>query len=90
MHIDWFLVGFAGFVYYMLAMVCGISLLEDMKDNILWKMKSTFFKFWYWLFFVFVFSQLVYTPFKFIAFVVSFNQHKKFFNIIKFHMGVSR
>ena len=73
------------FAYYIVSMCVGISTMEDMKTNELYKNKSSAFKIWYWLFFVFIYTQLILTPFKVMLFILSFKKQRVFLGILKYH-----
>ena len=85
MHIDGFMIGMIFFIYYVISMIVGISTLEDMKDNYLYRNKSSFFKIWYYIFFTFIYTQVILTPFKFLVFLVSIKQQKAFSGVLKMH-----
>lgn len=83
MHCDMFLVGFVGFVYYVISMIVGIIIMEDnISTSRLWKNSSPIYKVWNWILIVFLWVPVIYTPARIIMFVFSRKIQKHFFTIL--------
>lgn len=73
----------AMFVYYVISMCVGISIMDDnISKSALWKGSSAIYKTWNWLLIVFIWVPFIYTPVRVIMFLFSPKIQKHFITVL--------
>lgn len=77
------LLGVFGFLYYVISMCVGISIMDDnVCKTTLWRGSSTIYKVWNWLLIVLLWVPAIYTPARIIMFLFSPKIQKHFFTVL--------
>jgi len=72
-----------GFIYYIISMFVGISIMEDnIGKSPLWKKSSIMYRIWNWILIVFLWVPFFFTPIRILMFLCSRKSQKHFISVL--------
>ena len=72
-----------GFIYYIISMCVGISIMDDnIGKSPLWKKSSIIYRIWNWILIVFLWVPFFYTPIRIVMFIFSRKSQRHFISVL--------